>query len=367
MKTTLFSQEIQSPIIIGSGPLSFDADGMIALDAAGAGAVVTKTIRRDAADNAYRHMAQCDAATLINCEKWSDDTMETWLRREIPKAVAAGVKCIASIGHTVEDSRLCAEELEAKGCLALELVSYREETILPMLEDTRKRVNLPVIVKLSPNWPDLAEFVKKCEACGADAFTACDSMGPALKIDIETGKPVLGGADGYGWLSGAMIRPFTLQKVCEIRKVTKLPIIGLGGVTKWQDAVEMLMAGADYVGMCSAPILYGAPIIGKIDREIDLFLEKHQYADIHAISGIVQKYMPNADEKAPFEMEYDAQTCSSCGRCVTVCPYHARTLQNRQMWIRETLCRKCGLCVSVCKTGSIWLKESSFPDTGISV
>lgn len=349
MKTDFFGTQLQSPVIIGSGPLSYSADGMLRLHQAGAGAVVTKTITRYAADNPYRHMVQCDTNTLINCEKWSDYPMERWLDTEIPKAVQAGVKCIASVGHTVQDSSLCVEKLEELGCTAIELVSYRDETVLPMLEDTKKRVKIPVIVKLSPNSSDLMGHARRCEEAGANAFTACDSMGPTLKIDIETGHPVLGGADGYGWLSGAMIRPFTLQKICELRKQTRLPIIGLGGVAKWQDAIEMIMAGANYIGICSAVILKGSEFIGKLDKQIDTYLAEHGYHSLEEISGVVQKFLPGKDEKKPYQMGYDLEKCNHCGRCIKVCPYHARTFgPDKTMVIDEKECRKCGLCVSIC-------------------
>lgn len=354
MKTLFFEHEIQSPVIIGSGPLSYSADGMIALHQSGAGAVVTKTINRQAADNPYHHMMMCGTDTLINCEKWSDYSMQQWLDREIPRAVKAGVVCIASVGHTIEDAKLCVEQLEAEGCAAIELVSYDDATVLPMLEYTRKRVKIPVIVKLSPNSKDMLLHAKRCEEAGASGFTACDSMGPVLKIDIETGRPVLGGKGGYGWLTGAMIRPFTLQKICELRKITQLPIIGLGGIAKWQDAIEMVMAGADYIGICSAPIIKGVSFIKQLDQQVDGYLTQHGYESLKEISGIVHRYLPMSDDKRNYEMALDAGRCRKCRKCITVCPYHARSFQeNGEMTVDASLCRRCGLCVSACSFGAI--------------
>lgn len=350
MKTELFGRQLQSPIIIGSGPMSYGAQGMIRLAEGGAGAVVTKTITGQAARNPDSHMVKYAAGTLLNCEKWSDYPMEQWLKKEIPEAVAAGVNCIASVGHTVQDSSRCAEQLEAEGCMALELVSYRQETLLPMLEDTKKRVRIPVIVKLSPNTPDFLTLAKQCEDAGADAFAAFDSIGPAMRIDIDTGRPVLGQGDGYGWLTGEMIRPFIIGKVCELRKHTKLPIIGLGGVGKWQDAVEMAMAGADYIGICSAVILHGPEMIRKLDQKLDEYLETRGYRSLRDITGMVHRFLSDQDRRGRYKIQMDSALCTRCGACVRICPYEARSLDADGTMHTDTLrCRKCGLCVSACR------------------
>lgn len=358
MRTELFGRQLPSPVIIGSGPMSYSAEGMIRLAQNGAGAVVTKTITGQAAVNPDSHMVKYAPGTLLNCEKWSDYPMERWLEKEIPEAVSAGVNCIASVGHTVQDSLKCVEQLEAEGCMAIELVSYRKETLLPMLEDTKKRVKIPVIVKLSPNVPDFLDLAKQCEEAGADAFTAFDSIGPAMRIDIESGRPVLGQGDGCGWLTGEMIRPFIIAKVCELRKHTRLPIIGLGGIARWQDAVEMVMAGADYIGICSAVILQGPEMIRKLDQKVDEYLEKEGYSSLKDISGKVLYFLSGHDQRGSYKIIADSSLCTHCGKCVRICPYGAHSLdESGTLLTDEVRCRKCGLCVSACRALNVVVSD----------
>jgi len=231
---------LQSPFIAASGPLSYNAAGMLRLHRAGAGAVVTKTIRLEACINPIPHMVRNSRDSLVNCEKWADLPPEAWIASEIPQAHQAGVVVIASVGHTLPESSRLVEKVVEAGAAMVELVSYDEADLAPMVADARRRLGCPILVKLSPNGRNLAEIGRRCVAAGADAVTACDSVGPVLRIDIRTGRPLLGGVGGAGWLSGSAIKPMVLQRVAELRQVLTCPIIGLGGVTDAADALEML-------------------------------------------------------------------------------------------------------------------------------
>ena len=101
LKTTLCGIEMDNPFVLGSGPLSYGAEGIIAATKAGAGAVVTKTIRREAAINPTPHMALCDGNSILNTEKWSDYPAERWIKEELQKCKEGGVKVlIAGAGGT---------------------------------------------------------------------------------------------------------------------------------------------------------------------------------------------------------------------------------------------------------------------------
>jgi len=356
----MFGTELQSPVIIGSSPASFGADAMIACHNAGAGAVVSKTISHVAAHNPDLHMVQVGAGALLNCEKWTDLTMERWLDAEMPRAVKAGVRCIASVGHAVEDSRLCVERLEDIGVMAIELVSYRDETILPMLEDTKRRASIPVIVKLSPNGTDLLGHARRCIDAGADALTACDSVGPAMRVDIETGKPVVGSPDGAGWLTGAPILPLAIQRICALRRAfPDVTIVGLGGISQWQDGIEMVMAGADLMGVASAVILQGPTFITRMNDRVDEWMGDHGHASLDEIRGCVLGHLP-VEQDEGYEMGFDFSHCRHCDRCVRACAYRARSFDGGgYAMVDESRCRHCGLCVSVCGFGALSVERGS--------
>lgn len=347
----LLGIELQSPIIIGSGPLSYDAKAIKRLYDAGAGAVVTKTIRKERAINPAPHMVRSTNNSLINNEKWTDFEPERWIDEELPKLKEMGVVTIASVGHTLEESSELVEKVEKAGASIIELVSYDYTDLIPMVKDTKKRVSIPVIAKLPPMIDNIGDFCKELEAAGVDAITACDSVGPAFRIDIETGRPLLGG-NGFGWLTGEVIKPITLHKIYEIRKKVNVPIIGLGGCMTGADAVEMVMAGANFIGVCTAPILKGDGAIKKIHQDFEAHLERLGYGSLVEALGVVHQYMGDSNERTKFEFIWHEDKCIRCNQCVKVCAYAARTLEET-MELDEEECRYCGLCISVCPTKAL--------------
>lgn len=111
-------------------------------------------------------------------------------------------------------------------------------------EAVRKRTRLPVIPKLSPNVSDIAAVARNVEAAGADALSLINTI-PAMAIDVETRKPRL--ANVVGGLSGPAIRPIAVRLVYQTRQAVRIPIIGIGGITSHEDALEFILAGASAV------------------------------------------------------------------------------------------------------------------------
>lgn len=372
ISTELCGIKLQSPYILSSGPLSYAAEGMIRGHQAGCGAVVTKTIRLGAAINPVNHIGKLSNDTLINCEKWADTDRLLWYEREIPMTKKAGAVVIGSVGHTLMEAQAIVADVEKAGADIIELVSYTEDTLIPMLDYTKKHVSIPVICKISGNWPNPSEVASNCLAHGADGICAIDSIGPTLKIDINNARPEMLSSDGYGWMTGSAIRPISMRINSEIARNHKgiKGLYGSGGCMNANDAIEFLMAGCSGVGVCTVGILKGVNYIEQMCYDLSKKLLQLGYNSIEEVRGVALANFPAkeliSELEFKFEPFYDdiskvtgavhaknGNKCINCQKCVTVCSYNARKLDFPNMQLDKELCRSCGLCVSVCPTAAL--------------
>lgn len=144
-----------------------------------------------------------------------------------------------------------------------------------------------VLAKLSPNVNDISDIAKSCEAEGADGIVAINTVGPGMIIDLTKKKPILGAKKGG--VSGPAILPVAVRCVYEIYDAVKIPIIGMGGVTKWQDAVEMMMAGATLIGVGTATYLKGMKIYAQLKQELSEYMEKESIRNLNELVGIAHQ------------------------------------------------------------------------------
>lgn len=362
LTTDLCGLKLRSPLILASGPLSCDGEALLRAHRAGAGAVVTKTIRRDAARNPVPHMAK-HRTGLLNTEKWSDLPASAWVEREIPLAKEGGATVIASLGMEAADAAAFVPALLAAGADAIEVCSYNSRDLVPMVDAVVPRASaIPVLAKVSANWPDVTEVAIACLARGAAGITAIDSVGPALRIDIERRTPRLGG--GYGWLSGDAILPISLRVVAGVAVAAPgAVIVGTGGLHHADDCVEMLMAGARALGLCTLPIVAGVDVFARLASELSARLGELGYEGADQAVGAALPALARSQRKplqVPTSSEgggrpsfgWDSSSCAACGLCVRICPYLARKAPDH---VAEAICRFCGLCSSACPTGSLSL------------
>ena len=355
LKTNFCGVALQSPFILSSGPATYGSEGMIRATELGVGAVVTKTIRISRAINPVRHIGKISETTLINAEKWADSDRQLWYEKEIPEAVRAGAVVIGSVGHTLAEARAIVADVEQSGAQMIELVSYTEDTLLPMLDYTKAHVGVPVICKLSGNWANAAETAAKCVEHGADGIAAIDSIGPVLSIDLENRRPQMFSDDGFGWMSGAAIKPISLRINAQIALGgrVKKDVYGIGGVMSARDAMEFLMVGCRGIGICSVAILKGLPYVQKMITELAELIRQLGFSSLEEAIGAALPNFPKQELVTGLDFVYESDKCSRCERCVRACPYGARTLDFPAMRVDRALCRGCGICADLCARGAL--------------
>jgi len=151
------------------------------------------------------------------------------------------------------------------------------------VEKVKAVISKPVILKLTPNVASIADIAVAGVKAGADAITAINTV-RAMKIDIETAQPVL--ANKIGGLSGPAIKPIAVRCVYEIYEAVDVPIIGCGGVTSWQDAVEFMLAGASAVQIGTAIAWKNLAVFKSVTKGIDTYLRRKSFRSVKDIVGL---------------------------------------------------------------------------------
>ena len=357
LRVKFLGKHLQSPLILASGPLSHDGKAIVLAHQAGFGAVVTKTISSVPAKNPFPHLIK-NSRSLLNCEKWSELSYRQWIETEIPYAKKHGAIVIASIGLSQPDVKLIAQAVAGAGADFIELVSYRSDSIVSMVKEAVSLVKIPVFAKVSYNWHNYAEIAGECIESGAAGITAIDSVGPGLRIDIHSGKPLLGSSDGRGWISGEMIKPLALHCVAKIASYNpEIPVIGVGGVSNAADVVEMFMAGASVVGVCSLPIIKGLGSTKTLLSELEKLLVQLGYNSLSEVKGVCQSYLGRDEYFSNGRVIIDCEICNNCNLCIKLCPYQVISSKGNEIYINNSNCHLCGYCISVCPKEAISLVE----------
>lgn len=354
--------EYENPVIVAAGPPSKDWEAIKDCIEGGAAGVVAKTISSVAAEIPKPCMYDFKGKHFLNTELWSELSPEHWVENEYAKCKIKGEPLIIGLGYVKSDIEKLIPMVD-KFADAYEISShYVGRDLTPMLDTlttAKKLTKKPVFMKVSPGVSDLGELGRALEAHGADGLVAINSVGPCFSIDIEIGRPHMGSKDGYGWMSGAAIKPIAMRTVYELAKAVNIPVFAVGGVTKGEDVIEFIMAGAHGVQVCTQGIIEGPKAFGRIARETEAWLDAHGYKNLDEIRGLAIKNLeprkgPQYTTMAP---EVINEKCVGCNMCKNVCPYHAIEITEKKAVINEELCFGCGLCTSKCPTKALHIGQ----------
>ena len=291
--------KLPNPTILASGILGVSSEIMIRAGRAGAGAVITKSFNRKGREG-YRNPSFIEVhGSYLNALGIPNPGMEE-MKSDIADVRKAGVKVIASVfGFDAEEFAEAASAGEQAGALAVELnvscphveevgieIGQSPRRIGEVVKAVKREVRIPVIAKLTPNVTSIQEIAKAAEGAGADALSAVNTA-LGMAIDVEAGRPILGGV--LGGLSGPALHPIAVRAVYQIREVVKIPIIGVGGISDWKDALEFMMAGASAVEVGTAVAYKGIGVFEEINGGISRFLLEHNYDSVRDVVGMAHK------------------------------------------------------------------------------
>jgi dihydroorotate dehydrogenase (NAD+) catalytic subunit len=289
LQTEFCKIKLKNPTVLASGILGTSVELMNRVVDNGAGAVTTKSIgpiERQGNDNpsiieikdGIHNAVGLPTPGYLNM----DDEFKKWNTLKAP--------LIASIyGSSIKDYVNIAKHIQKYKPSIIELniscpnkddgMLFGHDKVLStkLIKKVKSNTSIPVMPKLTPHCENIAEIASACEKAGADAICAINTV-PKKLIHPELKVPLL--AYGKGGISGPIIRKIALKKVKEIRAATKLPILGLGGITYGKDAIEMLKAGADLIGIGSGVYFRGMDVFKKVCDEMTKVMKKQNIKSI---------------------------------------------------------------------------------------
>jgi len=294
----LFGKRFTNPLFLPSGIINDISGHKIAVDA-GAGAIVLKSItveRREG--NPIPRVAKYAGGFINSVGLRNPGIIKA--KEEVQLFIAStDTPVIVSVfAAKIADFEKLVAEIAPLKPVAIELNlscpnvegefgSMLSDSIKSSAEATKvaKKVSgkIPLICKLSPNSVQIGEIAKACEAEGAEAIAAINTVATGMIIDIHKRKPILGAKKGG--VSGVGIKPIAIARVYEIYEAVKIPILGMGGISTAEDAIEMMMAGATLVGVGSAVYTHGYKLYGQMIEGIKEFMKKEGVKDIKSFIG----------------------------------------------------------------------------------
>lgn len=290
--------ELSNPVMTASGTFGYGLEfaDLVPLHEIG-GIIVKGTTLRPREGNDYPRMAEV-ASGMLNCVGLQNKGVDYFCSHIYPQIKDIDTRMIVNVsGSTPEDYAECAARIDAldkipaielniscpnvkDGGMAFGVTCAGATSVVKVV---RERYHKTLIVKLSPNVTDIAEIARACEAEGADSVSLINTL-MGMAIDTERRCPKL--SIGTGGLSGPAVKPVALRMVWQVARAVKIPVIGLGGISSPQDAIEFLMAGATAIEIGTANFIDPA-IAYKVKTGINDWLDSHGCASVQEIIGAV--------------------------------------------------------------------------------
>lgn len=290
--------KLERPTMLASGILGISLDVFARLYKEGAGALVSKSLSKEPWEGYPNPTIIGLKSGYLNAVGLSNPGAPYFAKMISSNKTIPIV--ISLVGSIPEDFTFMIKQFENIHVLAYELnlscphvekvgleVGDDPELVTKIVSEVKKASKIPVIAKVGLGSSDYLETVRASCESGIDAITAINTI-RAMAIDVETTRPIL--SHKIGGLSGTPIKPIAVRCVYEISSKFDIPIIGCGGISSWEDAIEFMLAGASAIQIGSAVAEKWVGVFSKINNGISKYMERKNFQKIQDMVGIAKKY-----------------------------------------------------------------------------
>jgi dihydroorotate dehydrogenase/NAD-dependent dihydropyrimidine dehydrogenase PreA subunit len=240
-----------------------------------------------------------------------------------------------------------------------------ENSVRLVIQKTCEVTRLPIVAKITPEGGRIAEVSQAAYEAGAEAVCSVANRLGIPPIDVwNYKKPIynLQGENTMGCLSGPWIKPLALRDVFEIRKLVgpRPSIIGTGGIASWEDSVEMMMCGADGIGVCTQTMIAGFGFLKKWMKSLKGYMNKMGFEQVSDFRDLLIKEIKPASNLTVWAgvAQVDPEKCSSCGLCVEIGHCNAIVMTDAGASVDSGLCHGCSTCIDICPKEAIHIVEN---------
>ena len=298
-QVTIAGVTFRNPVMTASGTFGSGMEYSEFVDLNKLGAVVTKGVANVPwPGNPTPRVAEVYGG-MLNAIGLQNPGIDVFLERDIPFLKQYDTKIIVNVcGKTVEDYVEVVERLGEEPAVSMLEINVscpnvkegaiafgqKADALFHITQEIKKHAKQPVIMKLSPNVTDITEMAKAAEAAGADALSMINTI-TGMKIDIHRRTFAL--ANKTGGMSGPAIKPVAVRMVYQAANAVKIPIIGMGGISNAEDAIEFLLAGASAVSIGAMNFINPYTTVETI-QGIEDYMRQYQISDIKELIGAVK-------------------------------------------------------------------------------